>query len=218
MRDRERNEIDSFDRQNVHMIDNAADFPAGSSGAAVSALFAAGLTEVKTLAAAQVGGIDQREQQVEIKDDLLADLKAMMRRMDKAGDILEDQFPGIENLFGVPRNSSEMSVLSAARAQYDASAQYETEMKAEIGIGDFRPQLLNLINAVESASSAADLAAEQSAGSTFAFKSKMSQMRKWSRKLDKINRLKYENTPQKMGAWIMAKHIEAAPQPTPPTT
>ena len=72
--------------------------------------------------------------------------------------------------------------------------------------------MLALINKIDATNTAADLAGEHSVGSTYALKTSMTKLGKMSHSLDKINRNKYENNPAKLDAWLMASHLQRAPQ------
>lgn len=212
MRDRERNKLDKYEREAAFMADNADDYAPGSRGATIAAQFAAEISNAKTLAAGQTGGADERAQHVDVKGDALDELKRLMKRLDRAGDVLEDDFPGIENLFGLPLNRSEASILAAARAQHTASADYEAALIECDLPADFRQTMNNLIVEIDAANAAADVAGEHSAGSTNAFRTSIEKLGKYSRHLDRINRNKHEASPRKLGAWLTASHLERAPK------
>lgn len=213
MRDRERNKLDKYEREAAFMAANAGDYAPGSRGATITAQFAAEIANAKALAAGQTGGADERAQHIEVKGDALDELKRLMKRLDRAGDILEDDFPGIENLFGLPLNRSEASVLAAARAQYTASADYEAALIECDLPADFRVRMNNLIDEIDAANRAADTSGGQSVGSTGALKASIEKLGKLSRHLDRINRNKHEADPQKLGAWLTASHLQKAPKP-----
>lgn len=212
MEDRERNKLDKYERQAAYMQDNAADYAPGSRGGVIAPLFAAEIANAKALAAAHVGGTGGRAQQISIKDDLLDDLKRLMQRLDRAADVVADDFPGVEHLFGLPRNRNEHSIMTAARAQYDASATYEAAFIECDLPADFRASMHDLIAQIDAANAAADVAGEHGAGSTNAFKVSMEKLGKYSRTLEAVNHNKLESNPQKMGAWLTASHLERAPK------
>lgn len=212
MEDRERNKLDKYERQAAYMQENAADYPDASRGGAVAALFAAEIANAKALAAAHVGGTGGRAQQISIKADLLDDLKRLMRRLDSAADVVADDFPGIEHLFGLPRNRNEHSIMTAARAQYDESATYEAALVEGDMPAGFRAAMHDLITEIDAANNAADVAGEHGAGSTSAFKASLEKLGKYSRTLEAVNHNKLDANPQKMGAWLAASHLEREPK------
>lgn len=212
MEDKEQRKFDRAERQAAYMTANAADYPANSPGAKVAALINADIVAVREYAAGQAGGASERSQHISSKDDDLDDLKELMKMLDRAGDALEDEFPGIENLFGLPRNRNEHSILAAAQAEYDASAQYETSLIEYDLPATFRADMLDLITSVNAANQAADTSGTASAGSTSGLKAAIARLNQNSKKLDGINRNKLRSNPAKLGAWTVASHLERDPQ------
>lgn len=212
MEDRETRKLDKFERQDAFMVDNAADFPNDSPGDKIITLMRADIALVRQYAAGQVGGVDTRSMHIVDKEDDLEELVRLMRLLDLAGDILADQYPGIENIFGVPRNRSEQSILAAARAQYDASEQYEAAIIEQEVPATFRADMLGLLDSIAAANQSADIAHEQGAGSTGGLKAAIARLDKNSKKLDAVNRIKYRNNPQKLAAWMIASHLERPPK------
>lgn len=216
MRDRERRKFDKFERSDAFMVDNAADHPKDSLGDKIVKLMRGDIALVRQYAAGQMGGVDERAMHVEDKQDDLDDLIAILKLLDLAGDGLADEFPGIENIFGVPRNRSEQSILAASRSQYDSSEQYEADI-IEQGLQEtFRADMLTLINRIEAKNQAADIAGEQSTGATGGLKAALSRLTQNSKKLDAHLRIKYRNDPVKLSAWRRANHLERDPKPSNP--
>lgn len=212
MEDRERRKFDRAERQAAYMAANAADYAANSPGARVVALINADIESVRNFAAGQTGGGRERSQHISSKRDDLDDLKELMQMLDRAGDALEDEFPGIENLFGLPRNRNEKSILAAAQAQYEASLQYEDALIEYDLPATFRAEMLALMNSVNAANNAADTSGTVSAGSTGGLKAAIGRLSQNSKKLDGINRNKLRDNPAKFAAWTTANHLERNPQ------
>lgn len=213
MEAKEMRKFDRGEREEAFMTDNADDFPKDSPGDKVIKLMRDDIALVRQYAAGQAGGTDERAQHVDEKDDLMDELMNTMRLLDYAADAQADEFPGIENLYGLPRNRSEQSILAAARAQYDASAQHEAGMIEYDLPQTFRADMLDLINRINQANQSADIAGEHGTGSTGGLKAAISRLNKNSKKLDRISRIKYRNDPEKLAAWIRASHLERDPQP-----
>lgn len=212
MEDREQRKLDRAERQAAYMAANAADYVANSPGARVAALMVADIVAVRDLAAGQTGGASERSQHVNSKRDDLDDLKELMRLLDRAGDALEDEFSGIENLFGLPRNRNEHSILAAAQAQYEASAQYEAALIEYDLPAAFRAEMRDLMDDINAANQAADASGTAGAGSTGGLKATIERLNQNSKKLDNINHNKLRNDPAKLAAWIVASHLERAPK------
>ena len=219
MNAREARKFDRDERQIAFMDANAALYPEGSPGAAVADLMRPDILLVRQYMAGQISGVEERSMHIEEKQDDLEELQEVMTEMDNASIFLADRFPGIENVFGVPRNRSERSILAAARAQYDLSEQYEASMKPLMPERpDFRAEMLALINSIDETNAAADVSGGQSVGSTGGLKAALARLDKNSKKLDAVNRNKFRSNPVKLAEWLTASHLERAPKPKPGTT
>ncbi len=214
MEDKERRKFDRAERQAAYMAANAADYAAKSPGEKVAAQINADIVLVREFAAGQTGGGRERSQHISSKHDDLDDLKELMKMLDRAGDALEDEFPGIENLFGLPRNRNEANILAAAQAQYQASEQYEAALIEYDLPATFRAGMLQLIDRINAANNAADTSGTMSAGSTGGLKAAVERLNQNSKKLDSINRNKLRDDPAKFAAWTTANHLERDPQRT----
>lgn len=167
---------------------------------------------VKEFAAGKTGETGKRAQHIENKHEDLEELEDFLKLLDLAADALADDFPGIENLFGVPRNRSQQSILAAARAQYELSGQYEAAMIENELPETFRAEMNRLIEQIEQANESADTADERRTGSTAGLRAAMSRLAANSKKLNAVCRIKYRGNPQKMGEWERANHLERPPQ------
>lgn len=212
MRDVEVRRLDKYEREMAFAVENAADFPVNSPGGKIIKLMRGDIVLVKDFAAGQTGGAGERAQHTETKQGDLEELKELMRLLDYAADVLADDFPGIENLFGIPRNRGEQSILAAARSQYELSEQYEAAMIEKELPETFRADMNRLITRIEQASESADRAGERGSGSTSGIKAAMSRLAANSKKLDALCRIKYRGNPPKMGEWERASHLERPPQ------
>ena len=212
MRDRDVRQLDKHERQSAFATENAADFPAGSRGERLMKLMRDDIALIKRAAAGQISGAGERAQQIETKEEDLEDLMEWLKLLDYAADMLADDFPGIENLFGVPRNRSEQSIVAAGRSQHDLSAQYEAAMIEEDVPATFRSQMKTLIERIEQRNESADIAGENSSGSVAEINAAMSRLAKNSKKFDALCRIKYRGNAAKMGAWERANHLERDPK------
>lgn len=202
--------LNKYQAESAFMTDNAADFPLNSPGNRTAREFATVIAEILGLAGLQVS--QAARQNVGIKDDALADLIKLLQKMNRAANALAEEIDGIEDLFRMPRRRSEEIWLAVARAFHTDSAPFETEFQDYDLLPTFRADLLALIAAVESAGTSADIAQEQSGGATGGLVAKFREAGKLSRRLNAIVRNKYDGNPQKLAAWEIASHLEAAPK------
>lgn len=212
MNAKEARKIDKNEREIAFMDANAALYPTGSPGEKVAGLMREDILLVRKYSSGQISGVEERLMHVGEKQDDMDELMQFMTLMDNASTVLADEFPGIENMFGLPRNRSERSILMAARAQYDLSEPYETAMKDFDLEPNFRAEMLTLINRIEVANAAADASGGKSVGSTGGLKAAIARLTKNSKKLDAINRNKFRGNPVKLAEWLTAAHLERDPQ------
>ncbi len=74
-----------------------------------------------------------------------------------------------------------------------------------------------LIDAVQQSMNAADIAGEQKGGATGGLTAAFTEAGMLSRRLNAVVLNEYDDNAQKLAAWAIASHLEAAPKSTPPT-
>lgn len=217
MKDSIRRKLDKFERQEAFMIDNAADFPAGTPGNTTAEVNRAVIAELNSLAAAQVSGGSSAAAAIGNKDDDFDEIYAMMRNMNRAANAFEVEEPGSNLKFRLPRNRSEQNILATARAYHADSEPLEARF-IEYGLDErFRNNLQTLITSIELKNAQADTSLEQRAGATGGLIDAARRGMENSRRMNAIVRIKYADSPQKLAAWTVASHLERAPKKTPPT-
>ena len=222
MRDTERRKLEKFEREDAFMSDNAADFPPATPGGIAATAHRGIIDEMRALAAQQISGGTSAAQSVSNKEDSLDDLMAMIRNINRAANAFEDEVPGSNLLFRMPRNRSQQNLLATGRAFHTDATPLEAKF-ITYGLGaEFLKNLKDDIDAIDAAGSSADSGDEQRAAATAGVIDAARRGMANSRKLNAIVRIKYDNQPQKLAAWTVASHLEKAPKkkatPPPPTT
>lgn len=218
MKDSIRRKQDKFERQDAFMVDNTADFPAGTPGNAVAVINRAVIDELNSLSATQVSRGSSAAAAIGNKDDDFDEIYSLMRNMNRAANAFDVEEPGSNLTFRLPRNRSEQNILATARAYHTDSEPLEAKF-IEYGLDiKFRLDLQTLITSIEQKSAQADTSVEQRAGATGGLTNAARRGMANSRRMDAIVRIKYADNPQKLAAWTVASHLERAPKkPTPPT-
>lgn len=215
MRDVERRKLEKFERQEAFMIDSAADFPKPSPGDTGAMVNKAIVTEMRGLAAQQISGSSSAAQNIGNKDEALDELYQIIRNINRAANAFEDEIPGSNVQFRLPRNRSQQNLLATARSFHENAAPLAAKF-IEYGLeADFLADLQNLINEIDAAGTNADSGGEQQAAATAGLIDAARRGMNNSRKLDAIVRIKYQNNPQKLAAWTVASHLEGAPKRAP---
>lgn len=219
MEDNTRRKLNKFEREQAFMADNAGDFPGGTPGAVGAAKHTDIINEMNTLAAQQVSGGGSFSQAIGNQEDLYDKLVATLKKMNRAANGFEDDFPGSDIKYRMPRNRSQANLLATGQAFHDdTDAALEAEF-IEWGLpASFLKDLQNLINAIKAEASAADTSEEQKAGATGGLIDAAKRGMKNSGKLDSVVRIKYADNPQKLAAWTVASHLERAPKTEKPPT
>lgn len=202
--------MDKYERELAFMTDNAADFPKDSRGEVTTKRFGQVIARIRTLAAAQTSR--QVNQNLEIKDEAMAKMINMCQKINRAGNTLGEEIEGIEDLFRLPRKRTEAIWLATARAFHRDSEPYEAEIQSYIKTPTFRAVFQTLIDQVQQAMTEADIAGEQKGGATGGLTAEFREAGMLSRRLNTIVLDEYDDDAQKLAAWDIASHLEAAPQ------
>lgn len=192
--------------------ENGADFPKDSAGDKAAQSLTEIVGQILVLSGEQQSNAARR--QTSIKGDKLQQLIELLQMMNRAAKAMADEIDGIENLFRIPRRRSTDVWLATARAFQTDSAPYEAEFLEYDLPASFRADLTALIGEVESAQAAAEIAGAGRAGATGGLTDLFKEAGNLSNKLDAIVKNKYRGNAQKLAAWAVASHVEAAPQST----
>jgi len=217
MKANQKHKLDKLEREEVFLKDNLADFPANSPGGKALAELSAVITLIRTLAAEQVSGASSSRQHFSVKDDEVDDLMRLIRKINRAANAFEDEIPGSDLKFRLPRNRSDQNILATARAFLADAAPLEAKF-IEYGLPvDFLAKLQALIDAVDERGSAADSSVERQAGATDGLVDAVRKGMSISRRLDSIVRNEYDDNAVKLGAWTTASHLRRALETQEPT-
>lgn len=204
----------------AYMTVNAADFPATSPGGRTTAAMRTVISNIETLSARKVSGAIS--QNVEIKDENIEKLERLTRKVNKAARSAADEITGIDELFKMGRESSEEAILARARS-FHANSEAHQAVLIEYGLDDdFRKDLNDLITAVTDSAEDTDNAQADRGGAVGALKEEFRKGNRLGAKLDGIVKIKYDDDPDKLAAWLIASHLRAADkddedEETPPT-
>ena len=194
----------------TYFRDNEAVFPRDSPGGKVKTAMETVIAEIQADAAKQSSGAVS--QKVEIKDENFLALKKIMRKMNRAGKSLAEEFEGIENLYRLPYGEAEEVWIAKARAFHANSVNHVEEMKEYDLAPTFREDLMALVASIETDSGNLDSAKSQRGGATGSLEAKFRELGRLGRKSDNIVKNKYEDEPEKLAAWLIASHLQAAPK------
>jgi len=216
MRDREREYYNTYVRVRDFGVENAADFPKNSAGEANFKIIADELPNVEASGALQESNIG--EATTVSKESAAVEIRADMREINRTARALAVDNPEIGALFGMPQGDNYQTLLSAATAFYNNSAQYEAQMISYGLPADFRTDLLADITVLQQAITAQNEAKDTKTGATGAIDASMKIMNEALRRLRGIVANVYRSNPAKLSAWASASHVERAPKKKKETT
>jgi hypothetical protein len=219
MNDSQTRKFDKFQRESVFMSDNAADFPLNTPGNKKAKELATLIIEIQTLDAAQTSGFDDKRQSHAVKDTAEDNLREDLEMINFAARAFADEVPGAEEKFRLPRSQNEQVLLAKARSFLADAAPLEAQF-IECGLpADFLGDLQADITAFEQADASADSAAESHSAATGALADAFKRGMALTGKLESIVKIKYRDNAGKLAAFVVASHLERAPQkkkvPTP---
>lgn len=206
-----RRRMDKLQREDVHMVDNAADFPADSAVDKITVLIRPKMAEALVLDAQLTQELGEKRAAQEAKDDSRDMLIDLMRDFAIGATALSDEIPGIAAQVRVPENRNYQSLIAAATSIHAVVAPHLDKFKdADLTAADhanllvFRDKFTADRNEWESA-------VEEHAGVVGAHEALFREMMALSRKRSALVKLKYRNNPGKLAAWTVASHLDRAP-------
>jgi hypothetical protein len=204
--------MELLQREDVHMVDNADDFPADSAVDKVTLLIRPKMAEALALDARLTQELGEKRAAQEAKDesrDLLIDL---MRDFATGAIALSDVIPGIAAQVRVPENRNYQSLIAAATSIHTVVAPHLDKFKdADLTNAD-HANLLTFRDNFTADRNAWESAAEEHAGAVGALDALFREMMALSRKRSALVKLKYRNNPGKLAAWTVASHLERPPK------
>lgn len=213
---------DKLDREDVFIVDNTADFPAGSPVALLTVEINVEREKILDFDANQASGFSDKRSAQETYEDRRDKLVDLFDKFELAGEIVEDEVEGTAAKFKNRYPRTDQKLIARATSFHADSEGIKNQMK-DAGISEAdRAALLTLRDESQHAAAAYDAGqghhAEATGGMNAAFRKAMAL----SSKRDKRVRMKYRDNPAKLAAWTVASHLERAPKkaadPTPPPT
>lgn len=218
MNKNDRVRYDMFIRVDEFGKTNAADFPAGGIGAARFADITGLIAQIQTLIGDQTASRDDARFNYNTKGTMRENLRAEMSDINETAHSMVYQVAGIDLKFRMPRGSSDVNMLAAARAFYANSEEYKTQM-IEYGLpATFRHDLNDAIAEFEQSLNAPGAAMDSQVAATADLGEIIRRGMQAVRTLNGVVRNKYRANTGKLAAWLSASHIERMPKPEPSET
>lgn len=210
MKDSDRRKLEKFERQKAFFAEYAAHFPAGSPGADVAAINSAVVAEMRELAGNEIYDETASRETTDDKSDLLGGMMKLLRNINRAANAFEEEIPGTNRMFRLPRNRSEKNLLATANS-FLTDAEPLRKIFIDYGLdATFLNDLRNYIANIETSGQRGDEKTEERVESISGNSDAAARGMKNSRRADAVVRIKFGDEPEKLAAWTIASHLERA--------
>lgn len=216
MNARDRARYDMFIRVDEFGNTNRADFPIESIGGAQFSKIADVISKLQTLIGDRETSRDDARFSYNAKATMRENLREEMSDINETARSMAYQIEGIELKFRMPRAGGDVDLLAAARAFYNNSEEYNTQM-TEYGLpAAFRAELNQAIADFETSLNPPGAAMDSQVEATNNIGEQIRRGMKAVKTLEAIVKNKYRNNTGKLAVWLSASHIERASKPPAP--
>lgn len=222
MNDNHRRTYEKFVRIRDFGETHASDFLATSLGHQLFLDIGTVVADFNQHAAAEASGHGDARQGTEVRALARAALRERMEAIVRTARALENEVPGIQDKFRMPRGSNDRDLINAARAFKSDAEPLKAHFIAHELPADFLDDLQEHIDDFESAISDQSSGVGTRVAAGAALDEVIERGNDIVRKLDAIVRNKYANNAAVLAEWTSASHTERAPrkakQQQPPAT
>lgn len=183
-------------------------FPTGSYGRELFDQITNIVNELQSHGADQTTGQGETSSTTTTKAAVREDLREALMGINRTARVLAFQTPGLDDKFRFPHNSTDHTLLTAARAFAMAALPLKAAFIKREHPTDFIEQLEDLINSFEDTSTQQSVAKGSRVAARVAIDETLSQGMQTMRELDTIIRNKFNNDAQTLAAWEQASHVE----------
>jgi len=208
MNDSENKQLEMFTRVHAFGAARLADFPPDSLGRQLLDEFAAAITDLERLAAAESSSAGDARQGSTSRRQARAQLRRSLQAIHRTAQALAHEAPGVSEKFRVPRNNNDHELMSAARAFASDVLPFEAQFIAHEMRSDFLGQLNSDLKALEAAISAQSTGKGHRRAAAAAIDVAIDDSNKLLNKLDVLVRNKYRKDRATLVEWTTATHIE----------
>lgn len=220
MNDAQRRKIDKIDREEVYFTENAADFTGNALVDRYTPLINAEKANILAFDALQTSGYDDRRQAQEIYENRRDDLIDIIEQYVLAADIVDDDIEGTAAKFRKPYPRTDQNLIAKATSFAADALPIRVELIAAGLPAELLTEILSARDAFQEAALAHDAAEEKHAEGTGGMVDSFRKIMEYSKKRGKAVKLKYRRNAAKLASWLVASHLDRAPQrqPNPPAT
>ncbi len=219
MKDTERRHYEALARVRQFCAEHAADFPADTMGAQLSATLNTHVNALNAHTTTQASSLHTAAQNSATRADARARLNADLEAISRTARAMDFDTPGLAERFRRPRdNRNDQTLLAAARAFAADALPLKAEFIRRAMPADFIETLQADINAFEQSVAGQNQSRAARIAATTAIKTAITEGAKIVSQLDAVVRNRYREDPATLAAWDSARHVERAGRPKTLTT
>ena len=218
MNDAQRRKNDKLDREDVFIIDNAGDFPAGSDVAGLTDQINVERGKILQFDADQLTGFSGKSSAQGMYEDRRDKLVDLLDKFQLGGEIVEDDIEGTAAKFRNKYPRTDQILIARATSFHAESEPIKEEMAAAGVTSADRAALLTLRDEFQQAAAEHDSSEERHAEATGGMNASFRTAMALSARRAKRVKMKYRDNPAKLAAWTVASHLDRAPKKAAPPT
>jgi hypothetical protein len=218
MEDREIRRLEMLNRVHTIVTDNIDSLKDLNQAIKLFDIIGSAINELKAYSAMQTSSNRSSQKGTAIKSILRDELQEDLMAISRTARAIDEDIPTIENKFRIPRDPTDQTLLSTARAFAIDIVPFGSQF-IEYGMpADFIQVLDKNIKLFEEAVVEQNLGFSNRVEATATIEKEIERGVKAVKRLDAIIRNRFADNSVKLAAWSSAKHIERAPRPAPAET
>ncbi|MBS1796102.1 MAG: hypothetical protein JSS81_19780 [Acidobacteria bacterium] len=202
-----------FNRMRTFRFGNADDFPAGSDEAEQMDEIEEVVRLLEDFEQQQLSGARRMSATFAQKSDARKRLRARLDEIVTAARTLKRRYPGIEQIFRIPKNPVDQTLLSLAHTFSLSAPEYAVDLKRRGLDDDFIEQLMAAAVEFQQAFAPPQVALGKKTDATAKLGAAAARGMEARAVLGGIMKLKYKNDPVKLGRWRAVTRIERGAAP-----
>lgn len=212
MNDAQRRKQDKLDREDAFVVDSAADFPAGSSVALLTAEINVERALILQYDAEKVTEKGDRQAAQEMYETRRDEIIDLLDTAELAAEIVEDEIEGTAAQFRNNYPRPDHILIARCTSVFNNSEAIKSEMHEAGFTNSMRTRLLEARDEFQQAAVTHDTSEERHAAATGGLNASFRKAMALSKRRDKRIRMKYRDNAAKLAAWTVASHLDRAPK------
>jgi len=211
MKAKSKRKVEACKRSLRHLTDHPLT-PANARLTALTTQMTAEVASFRDYCAGQSGGEAEFHSGTMTRRQMAEVLRADMRAINQmAKSLPKEQFPGVRELFLMPRGGSYEALIARANAFVDKVGPIKSVFVDRGLPADFDEQLATKLAAVDTATDTRESGRSDRVGGTAGLDAKATHALALLREMDSILSFQYRNDPAMLASWKSASHVDRDP-------